>query len=89
MKKLTLSLDALTVESFDTAGSHARAAGTVHGNQRGGVYPIGDSAEDCGYNTEGPTCGAENTCGYYYETCAQPTEDACGVSDYCDTGLDC
>ena len=86
MKKLALTLEHLQVESFETAGGLAGRDGTVLGHS--GQVP-NDSEAECGTNTDGPTCGPENTCGYYYETCAQPSRDACGPSNTCDTGLDC
>lgn len=54
MKKLSLSIDTLRVESFQTAGI-LRARGTVRGN----VYP--DTVFDCGPVVSENTC--LNTCG--------------------------
>jgi hypothetical protein len=91
MKKLALALEDLAVESFGIAaeGYHPER-GTVHGRS-GPVEPNDSEAQcDTSTNTDGPTCGAENTCGYYYDTCMytwiDPTCDMgyCG-SDGCQT----
>ena len=71
MKKLSLALDELVVESFATGGE-SRREGTVHGH--GGYTPRCDTVNatcDFGDTCGGATCGgvAENTCAPSCDTC--------------------
>jgi len=88
MKKLALALDDLSVESFGIVSEgHYLERGTVRGLS--GVQPKDTEAQcDTSTNTDGPTCGPENTCGYYYDTCVQTYvfSCACGTDiNLCDT----
>jgi len=84
MKKLTLELEDLTVESFAT-GAELQQGGTVHGHL--GYTPRCD--------TVNATCDDGNTCGG--PTCGGVAEDTCAAScDSCDVyhcgalqGYDC
>lgn len=68
MKKLTLSLDALRVESFDTSAVRAERDGTVHGHD-GGC----DCSCCCGSNETCRTCD-QSAC----DTCIF---DSCGTCE--------
>jgi hypothetical protein len=88
MKKLALTLENLQVESFETTAGLAGRAGTVFGNS-GPAVP-NDSEAECGTNTDGPTCGPENTCGYYYDTCQETYVYSCypcDASNWCNTDV--
>jgi hypothetical protein len=56
MAKLTLELDALLVESFDTADATAAERGTVHGQE--GLFAASkpSCAVSCGYATDPCIC---------------------------------
>lgn len=76
MKKLSLRLDELRVETFDTVGGGSSERGTVKGHYYTWV--------SCPHNTcDGTTCGrqytAEGTC---EQTCGQPA--SCGYG-WCGT----
>jgi hypothetical protein len=75
MKKLTLDLNALTVQSFATAPA-APSRGTVHGEQQC-TCPTACTCPGC------PTCDetCPDTC---YETCAGFTCATCGGQETCD-----
>jgi hypothetical protein len=47
MKKLTLKMEALAVESFTVAGDPAEDGGTVHGRQAGPTIPSCPSLNLC------------------------------------------
>ena len=90
MKKLKLPLESLHVESFETTGrGRAAAQGTVFGQSGSQDPQYDDSHEACGYNTEGPTCGPEHTCGYYNDGCHETYESCypCDVTVACDTAF--
>ena len=90
MKKL--ELHSLQVDSFDTAAVPAGARGTVMANSAEQPIDTGLEGGNPGTNTEGPTCGAEHTCGYYYETCVETYEYSCApcdASNWCDTSQGC
>ncbi len=77
MKKLKLTVDALRVESFETADEEMEQRGTVHGNasdstcieRRCQCFERTDWDVTCG------TCGIEPTC-----------DSACPTHFYCPTG---
>ena len=54
MKKLTLNLDELTIDSFDTAPAKGGPRGTVEGR--------GDCTCGCPRATEAGTCEGDNSC---------------------------
>lgn len=62
MKKLTLDLDALAVESFDAETPDA-GQGTVQGRQQS-VYDTCYGQQTCGGNTCADSC--DGVCGSYY-----------------------
>lgn len=89
MKKLALTLDELQVESFETTAGLAGRDGTVLGHS---AHVPNDSEAQCdtATNTEGPTCGPENTCGYYYDTCQETRVHSCypcDASNWCNTDV--
>lgn len=73
MKKLTLKLEDLAVESFDTARAGAKG-GTVHG--AGGVIPTQDATcpyTYCGETNCGSACKSQDGWGSCeYESCSCP-----------------
>lgn len=67
MKKLTLDLDTLRVETFETAGTGGDGRGTVQGN---GVSDTTCNERLCGCPTNGLDCGSRVTdCGCVSFTC--------------------
>lgn len=71
MKKLSLDLDALAVESFDTVDEASRQAGTVRG------HDVSDTT--CGQRVCGCPSGSGNTCNALCETGDCPTQEfGCG-----------
>ncbi len=56
MRKLTLRIESLEVETFETAADDADARGTVQGAS--GICPVSDNPADCPHDTEmtGPCC---------------------------------
>jgi hypothetical protein len=83
MKKLTLSLDALEVQSFATA-SHAPDRGTVRGEQQLCTCPTACTCPGC------PTCAETcpetcvNTCDDYscLDSCQFTCAETCGRTCY-------
>ena len=80
MKKLSLNLEALTVESFET-NEAAEARGTVRGHVDTGNL-CGGTGFECEPTFEGRTCHGEGgfTCEYHCTwwpgtTCIDPTND--------------
>ena len=73
MKKLSLNIDELTIESFDVAGAPRGVEGTVLGHAtQGGKYTCDPAVGTCfGY-----TC---------YETCANTCADTCNYT--CDPAV--
>lgn len=76
MRKLTLALDALRVESFATAGARSSGEGTVHGRSMVTNEPTCQSADPAyctGYGTCYATCqgcgGSSGTCGASCASC--------------------
>jgi hypothetical protein len=65
MKKIALSLDALQVESFETAAGHP-ARGTVRGN--GGVDEVGAASNDISCETC-QTCDDSQCDSCWFNTC--------------------
>jgi hypothetical protein len=81
MKKLTLNLDALHVESFEPVSDRERSGGTVRAHEHshdGACLPNPDDQYTRGYtclqtcpgkytcdNTCLQTCGDNNTCNFY------------------------
>jgi hypothetical protein len=57
MRKLSLDLDAIRVESFETDGT-AGSRGTVHGRFAGGDSPLAS----CVYSCEDTICYSCDTC---------------------------
>lgn len=84
MKKLNLHLDALSVESFATAGDEP-ARGTVHGHATW-HYEGCTAYEPCN-PLSGPTYTEDHTCDDYtcWNTCAQSCNGTCYDSCNCDT----
>lgn len=80
--KLTLKLDSLAVDSFDTTRVEA-PAGTVFGEQC--TCPTACTCPGC--DTCGETC-ADSCNGTCYPACPRPTKDetclySCGTNSYC------
>lgn len=78
MKKLTLDLGAVRVDSFEVMPERAERAGSVEGFQRPAAVldaePVDDTAGySCGYPSYGATC-ITGECATCYPTCA-PTCD--------------
>jgi hypothetical protein len=74
MAKLTLKLENLNVESFDTGGEHG--TGTVHGNDT-------VETEWCtGYGHPGCNISKRPQCQTPHDTCY----GTCGCSNGCETG---
>jgi len=74
MRKLTLKLDELAVDSFDTAGANS-GRGTVQGNDT-------VQTEWCtGY----PDCISKPQCHTPHDTCY----GSCGCTNGCDTLVNC
>jgi hypothetical protein len=79
VKKLSLDIDELTVESFDTAKQDDGATGTVHGHLENAAenpdvvavpYTQGNTCP--GYPTCNNSCqSCMQTCGYTYYPCCQ------------------
>lgn len=89
MKKITLDLDDLKVESFETTAEASDAPGTVHG------YITRDLTlcDQCTDSTCGSTCGGScsptctNTCA---PTCAQTCSSTCdSTCSGCGGGVTC
>jgi len=96
MKKLSLDLDQLAVDSFETVGDAARRAGTVRGHgftdttcaQRICDCPTGsgDTCDDMCNTGDCPT--ADFGCGSGFHTCQQPScfyscPSTCAAGDTC------
>jgi hypothetical protein len=96
MKKLSLDLDQLAVDSFDTVGDAAHRAGTVRGHgftdttcaQRVCDCPTGsgDTCDDACNTEDCPT--AAFGCGSGFHTCVQPScfyscPSTCAEGDTC------
>jgi hypothetical protein len=83
MKKLTLNIDALAVESFETAEPAPQFRGTVKGRQKSTIYCTVEGwwCAESGQNTcatcDPCACG-QNTCDQ--NTCAETCEATCPVS---------
>lgn len=79
--KLTLDLDQLQVESFDTSGDELARRGTVHGNADCTCQCCETDFTACGQNSCAGTCAAScnGTCNEY--TCA-----GCYQTDFCSGG---
>jgi hypothetical protein len=83
MKKLTLDLDTLQVQSFETAAERAAEIGTVHGFvKKTGIDDTNCSAIDACASARGCTeletcygCEETNTCESYDDAC--PTGRGC------------
>ncbi|WP_420130674.1 pinensin family lanthipeptide [Longimicrobium sp.] len=83
MKKLTLDLDTLKVQSFETALERAAEIGTVHGFvKKTGIDDTNCSAIDACASARGCTeletcfgCEETNTCESYNDAC--PTGRGC------------
>lgn len=77
MKRLTLSLDDLNVESFDVAGGGAAARGTVHGNSAATMLDWSCRYTQCGQTCDSdclvPDSFGDHTCGMYVFECAGMT----------------
>jgi hypothetical protein len=71
IKKLTLQLDALQVESFEVAPSGGEQRGTVKAYATEWRCPTDD------YNTMAHSCIID-TCGYSCDTCDYSCEGTCG-----------
>lgn len=92
MKKLSLNLDALQVQSFATGAGQDTAFGTVHGAQeekkKTGLQDTNCSAIDACASARGCTtletcfgCEETNTCESYNDAC--PTGRGCSVVAPC------
>ncbi|HEX8695608.1 MAG TPA: pinensin family lanthipeptide [Longimicrobium sp.] len=78
MRKLRLKLDALRVESFETAAAAPREAGTVHGHAR----PTRQQ-QTCDLTCEGDGCPLSG-----YGSCQPDTCEECTASPtVCPTGV--
>lgn len=86
MKKLSLNLDSLQVQSFETAVAETARLGTVHGNaeekKKTGLQDTNCSAIDACASARGCTeletcigCEETNTCESYNDAC--PTGRGC------------
>lgn len=85
MKKLSLDLDTLAVESFAT-GDGDGTRGTVRANSATlGCSEYWSCLDTCGIcdgnESHRATCGNGSRCGYTFEFC--PTDDC--ASDYCES----
>jgi hypothetical protein len=84
-KKLSLELDVLSVESFETAGAPGESAGTVHAAEDG---PDAPAYYDC---TCANTCDCKTAyywCGDGYHTlysCNYTNNESCYISRACVT----
>ena len=82
MKKLSLDLEALAVDSFETGARRARV-GTVRAHGETGFDP--DSTAPCAAGTEaGGTC--DTTCRQIICTCTQGGEPWQTCDNNCNTG---
>jgi hypothetical protein len=80
MAKIKLEVDALRVESFDTAPA-VRARGTVHARQEGPGFEDEVAIPVTDWKTcQGGDCTARTLCHYTcLEACLAPGEDAFGA----------
>jgi len=94
MPKLSLHLDELRVETFDTLPWPAMHARTVHGHQGDSEFTCppdhktcgGDSCDSC-VTCEPPSCGGNPTCGDF--TCEGTCpKDTC-IGNTCDGAKSC
>ena len=69
MKKLSLDLEKLAVESFDTGAERVRRVGTVRGN----ALEHADNAEMAAGPVSGRTCPINLTCDYSCNSCQLTT----------------
>lgn len=85
MKKLTLDLDTLQVQSFETASDRAAEMGTVHGleKKKTGIDDTNCSAIDA--------CASARGCTEIFETCmgCEETYTCESYNDACPTGRGC
>ena len=94
MNKLSLNLDELRVESFDTTPADRDEKGTVFGEQQPctcptactcpGCYTCGNTCYEPGNgNTCEHTCAAEYTCDTCMATCANYPRGTCTADQPC------
>ena len=85
MKKLTLNLDSLQVQSFETAAAQMARLGTVNGleKKKTGIDDTNCSAIDA--------CASARGCTEIFETCynCEETFDCESANDACPTGRGC
>lgn len=85
MRKITLDLDALSVESFDTTRSATPKRGTVHGHSiTAGRTCFCPQTQICLETYDMPTC-VVTACNDVTCTCPAPTDygETCNVGDSC------
>ncbi|HEX5869400.1 MAG TPA: hypothetical protein VFY65_03230 [Longimicrobium sp.] len=84
MKKLSLNLDALQVQSFETVADRMAETGTVHGfGKKTGIDDTNCSAIDA--------CASARGCTEIFETCmgCEETNTCESYNDACPTGRGC